>query len=474
MIDGVPLGDGGGVSFGRDPLNFMNPDDIASITVLRDAAAAAIYGTNAANGVVLITTKRGQQGEKPKFEYTGTASISEITRVPSMLNAQQFASAVNEFAPQNADQLQSAEHRLVRALIDRGGFGQEHNVAVSGAGSGLDYRVSFNFLDQNGIIDANEHPAHWARRELQPAPGQRSLQLRFNLRGSRSADGFTPLGVLSNAAQYGPDPADCTIPTRETGFYDWPGGLQSADNPVAIVELAEEKGVTYRAVGSSQTEYSLPWIEGLRANLNLGFDVTGAERENFRPSTLHREVVTGNGGFQSKYNPTNLSTILETYLNYTTPKPVGPGTLDVTGGYSWSKNHFDSLYYEATGLDSDALGNDGIPAAANVKNINYVAESKLISFFGRANYNINDKYLAAFTIRHDGSSRFGEGNEWGTFPSVALAWRLSEESFLHGVGGLSDLKLRGSWALTGNQSFGNYLANTSYQMGNSPGAVHHR
>jgi TonB-dependent starch-binding outer membrane protein SusC len=253
-------------------------------------------------------------------------------------------------------------------------------------------------------------------------------------------------------------------PNTETGYFDWAGGLQSADNPVAIVELADEEGVTYRAVGNMQTEYSLPWIEGLRANLNLGFDVTGAERENFRPSTLHREVVTGNGGFQSKYNPKNLSTVLETYLNYTTPKPVGPGTLDLTGGYSWSKNHFDSLYYEATGLDSDALGNDGIPAAENVTNIEYVAESKLISFFGRANYNINDKYLAAFTVRHDGSSRFGAGNEWGTFPSVALAWRLSEEPFLGGAGGLSDLKLRGSWAKTGNQSFGNYLAYSSYQM----------
>ena len=465
VIDGVPLGDGGGVSFGRDPLNFMNPDDIASITVLRDAAAAAIYGTNAANGVVLITTKRGQQGEKPKFEYTGTASISEITRVPSMLNAQQFASAVNEFAPQNANQLQS-QNTDWWSLIDRGGFGQEHNVAVSGAGSGLDYRVSLNFLDQNGIIRNNDTQRIGLGANYNQRLANDRLNMRFNLRGARSSDGFTSLGVLSNTAQMGPT-QPLYDPNSETGFYDWPGGLQSADNPVAIVELAEEKGVTYRAVGSSQTEYSLPWIEGLRANLNLSFDVTGAERENFRPSTLHREVVTGNGGFQSKYNPTNLSTILETYLNYTTPKPVGPGTLDVTGGYSWSKNHFDSLYYEATGLDSDALGNDGIPAAENVRNVNYVAESKLISFFGRANYNINDKYLAAFTIRHDGSSRFGEGNEWGTFPSVALAWRLSEESFLHGVGGLSDLKLRGSWALTGNQSFGNYLANTSYQMGNS-------
>jgi iron complex outermembrane receptor protein len=463
VVDGLPVGyGGGGVSFGRDPLNFLNPEDIASITVLRDAAAAAIYGSNAANGVVLITTKRGQQGEGPKFEYTGTASYSDITRLPSMLNAQQFSSAVNQFAPDNADQLAN-ENTDWWSFIDRGGFGQEHNVAVSGAGSGMDYRVSLNFLDQNGIIRHNETQRIGLGANYNQRLANDRLNLRFNLRGSRSADGFTQLGVLSNAAQMGPT-QPVHDPNTETGYYDWPGGLQSADNPVAIVELGDEEAVTYRAVGNMQTEYSLPWIEGLRANLNMGFDVTGAEKENFLPSTLHREVVQGRGGFQSKYNPTNLNTVLETYLNYTTPKPVGPGTLDLTGGYSWSNTRFDSLYYEATGLQTDELGNDGIPAARDVTNIEYLQESKLISFFGRANYNINDKYLAAFSLRHDGSSRFSEGNEWGTFPSVALAWRLSEESFLRGAGPLSDLKLRGSWAKTGNQSFGNYLFTSSYQL----------
>jgi iron complex outermembrane receptor protein len=383
-----------------------------------------------------------------------------------MLNAQQFASAVSEFAPQNAGQLQN-QNTDWWSFIDRGGFGQEHNVAVSGAGSGLDYRVSFNFLDQNGIIRGNETQRIGLGANYNQRLANDRLNLRFNLRGARSADGFTPQGIsnaLSSAAQMGPT-QPVHDPATVTGYYDWPGGLQSADNPVAIVELIEEEAVTYRAVGNMQTEYSLPWIEGLRANLNLGFDVTGAERENFTPSTLHREVVQGRGGFQSKYNPTNLNTVLETYLNYTTPKPLGPGTLDLTGGYSWTNTRFDSLYYEATGLQTDELGNDGIPAADNVKNIEYQQESKLISFFGRANYNINDKYLAAFTLRRDGSSRFSEGNEWATFPSVALAWRLSDESFLRGAGALSDLKLRGSWAKTGNQSFGNYLAYSSYQLG---------
>jgi iron complex outermembrane receptor protein len=464
VVDGLPLGTdaGGGVTPGRDPLNFINPEDIASITVLRDAAAAAIYGTNAANGVVLITTKRGQQGEGPKFEYTGTASASTVTRLPSMLNAQEFRAAVEQNAPDNVDQLQNANTDWFGA-IDRTGFGQEHNAAFSGAGGSMDYRLSLNFLDQKGIIDRNSARRIGLGANYNQRLADDRLNLRFHLRGSRTDDEFTPLGVLANAAQFGPT-QPINDPASATGFYDWPGeNLTSADNPVAILNLGDEEATTYRGIGNVQSEYSLPWIEGLRANLNLGFDVTKAERKNFTPSVLHREIVSGNGGRQTVYSPTQVNTVLEAYLNYTTPQPLGPGTLDLTGGYSWTKTRNDSSYYEANGLDTDALGNEGLAPAASVKNILFVQESKLISFFGRANYNIDDRYLAAVSVRHDGSSRFGEGNDWGTFPSVSLAWRLSQEPFLRGVGALSDLKLRGSWAKTGNQSFGNYLQYVSYQ-----------
>ncbi|HEY7636972.1 MAG TPA: SusC/RagA family TonB-linked outer membrane protein [Gemmatimonadales bacterium] len=463
VVDGLPIASD--VVFGRDPLNFLNPDDIASMTVLRDAGAAAIYGTNAANGVILITTKRGQQGQGPQFEYTGNASASTVTRLPSMLNAEQFRAAVEQFAPQNAWQLRN-DNTDWFDLVDRTGFGQEHNMALSGAGSGMDYRVSLNFLDQRGIIERNSTRRISLGANYNQRLASDRLTLRFNLRGSRSDDKFTPLGVLSNAAQFGPT-QQVFDATTASGFYDYPGGLQSPDNPLAILNLAEEKGRTYRAVGNTQAEYSLPWINGLRANLNLGFDVTDGERENFTPSVLHREVVQGTGGRQTKYNPNEVNTVLEAYLNYTTPKPVGPGTLDLTGGYSWSKSRFDSLYFEQTRLSSDALGNDGIPAADLVKNVEYLQESKLISFFGRANYNINDKYILAASVRRDGSSRFGTANDYGTFPSVSLAWRLSQEPFLRNSRLFSDLKLRGSWAKTGNQSFGNYLAYTSYQIGDA-------
>jgi TonB-linked SusC/RagA family outer membrane protein len=462
VIDGLPVSSE--VTTGRDPLNFLNPDDIASMTVLRDAGAAAIYGTNAANGVVLITTKRGQAGQPMKLEYTGSMSASTITRVPSMLNAQQFRAAVERFAPAVADtQLLNANTDWFDA-IDRTGFGQEHNVALSGGGTTNDYRVSFNFLDQRGIISENSARRLGLGLNFNQRLANDRLNLRFSVRGSRTDDRFTPLGVLSNAAQYGPT-QPINDPDTPTGFQEWPGNSStSADNPVAILNLAEEKAETYRGVGNMQAEYRTPWIEGLRAHVTLGIDASDGKRRNFAPSVLHREQATGRGGQQTRFNPQQTSTVLETYLNYTTPRPVGPGILDLTGGYSWSKTHIDSLYYQGDGLSTDEGGTDQIVPAANVTNIVFEQQSKLISFFGRLNYNIDDRYILAASLRHDGSSRFGAENDYGTFPSVSVAWRLSQEPFLRGVKGLSDLKLRGSWAKTGNQSFQNYLAYSSYQL----------
>jgi iron complex outermembrane receptor protein len=465
VVDGQPLGTeaGGGVTTGRDPLNFLNPDDIASITVLRDAASAAIYGTNAANGVVLITTKRGQEGQRAQIEYSGSVSASRVTRLPSMLNAQQFRAAVEQHAPEDLPQLQNANTDWFGA-IDRTGFGQEHNVAISGAGSAMDYRLSLNFLDQKGIIESNGARRISLGANLNQRLANNRLNLRLHLRGSRSDDQFTPLGVLSNAAQYGPT-QPIFDPATETGFYDWPDtSSTSADNPVAIVNLAEEKGTTYRGIGNMQAEYSLPWAEGLRANATLGFDVINGRRLNFTPGTLHREMVTGRGGLQTRYDPKQINLVLETYLTYTTPKPLGPGILDLTGGYSFSRTHMDSVYYEGRGLSTNVVDDDLVPAAEILSTV-YEQRSKLISFYGRANYNINDKYIIAASVRRDGSSRFGESNDFGTFPSLSVAWRLSQEPFLRGIETLSDLKLRASWAKTGNQSFGNYLAYSSYQLG---------
>jgi TonB-linked SusC/RagA family outer membrane protein len=464
VVDGMPLGSGAGTgpNTGRDALNFLNPDDIENITVLRDASAASIYGANAANGVVLITTKSGRN--RPAFEYSGNVSTSSITRRPSVLNAEQFRAAVAQYAPQNTQYLLDANTNWFDP-VDRTAVGHEHNVAFSSAGERSSYRVSFNYLDQNGILESTSAERMSLGLNYNQLLFSDRLNLKLNLRGSRTEDHFAPNGLLSNAIQMAPT-QPITDPTSVTGFYEWVPGdiLQSTDNPAAIVALATDQAKTYRAIGNLQAQYSLPFISGLQANLNLGFDVIEGQREIFTPAILHEQQRTGTRGTYIRREPSQLNSVLETYLNYAAPQKVGPGSLELTAGYSYADVNVDSTKVEARGLSTDLLGVDGFPAAQTVQNFVDVQDSKLISFFGRLNYNINDKYLLALSVRRDGSSRFGEGNNWGTFPSVAVAWRLSEEPFLRGWTGLSDLKLRASWAKTGNQAFANYQQYTTYQV----------
>lgn len=467
VIDGLPVGAGagGGLSGGRDPLNFLNSDDIESITVLRDASAAAIYGANAANGVILITTKRGQTGQRPRFEYTGSVSASAVTRLPSMLNAPQFRAAVTQHAPANVPQLLNANTDWF-GQVDRTGYGQEQNIALSGGGDNMDYRFSVNYLDQNGIIQGSNTKRVTLGVNYNQHLFNDRLNLRLNVRGSRANDQFTPGGVISNAAQMGPT-QPVKDPTAPTGFYDWTGGLQSADNPVAILTLASDKSRTLRGIGNLQAEYRLPFLNGLSANLNLGFDVTDVDRTTFTPSVLHSQVKTGDDGSFFRTEPNDVNATLEAFLNYAVPRNLGPGALEVTGGYSFTKSRAEYPTFLATGLETDVLGPGGIPTARSVTNSLNIQEAKLISFFGRVNYNINDRYLAAFSLRRDGSSRFGPDNQWGTFPAGSVAWRISQESFMQGLSSLSDLKLRASLARTGNQSFGNYLHKSTYMLSNA-------
>ena len=467
VIDGVPVGTGagGGLSAGRNPLNFLNPADIETITVLRDASAAAIYGANAANGVVLIVTKNGKQGTQ--FEYTGSMSSSWVTRLPNMLNAAQFRAAVQTYAPQNVAQLGTANTDWF-SQVDRTAFGQEHNMAVSGATDRSNWRLSGGFLNQDGIIRGTTTERISLGLNLQQRLLKDRLDVRASLKGSRARDLFTPGGVLSNAAQFGPTQPVLDATTR-TGYYDWPGNtLQSADNPVAILALATDRGVTYRSLGNVIGTYRFPGLnEALRVNLNLNYDITRTDRQTFFPSVLHGESKTGERGRDYRANQSQSNTGLETYLNYGSALGFVPGNVDLTGGYSYSWSHAEYPYYQATGLSTDLLGGNGVTSATTVQNIQNIQESRLISFFGRVNYNLKDKYLLAASVRRDGSSRFGTGHQWGNFPAASIGWRISQEPFMRGMSGLSDLKIRASYAKTGNQAFGNYEQYAAFTLGDA-------
>ena len=389
-----------------------------------------------------------------------------------MLNAAQFRTAVlatndtsliNQLGSSNTDWF---------SLIDRTAIGQQHDVVISGVGQSNDYHLSVGYLNQDGIIGGSNTQRVSLGFNYQQRLFNDRLNVRTNLKGSRAFDRFTPGGVLSNAAQMGPtQPAfDQNSPT---GYYNWPGNkLQSADNPLQILNLAKAQGTTYRSVGNLQATYSLPFMEGLKANMNIGYDITNVSQVTFNPSTLHSEQKSGENGYFYRTDPNMTNTVLETYLNLARPLNFAPGTIDVTAGYSYTQSHAEYPTLTLTGLSTNVFDINGFPTALNTSPGGpNIQESKLISFFGRVNYNLNDRYLAAVSLRRDGSSRFGPSNAWGTFPSVAVAWRLSQEPFLRNMTVLSDLKLRASWAKTGNQAFANYQQYTAYLAGNQQAQV---
>jgi len=470
VVDGVPLGAGGGISAGRDPLNFLNSADIENVTVLKDASAAAIYGTNASNGVVIITTKRGRGA--PQIEYSGSMSAQSVSRTPSMLNAAQFRTAVDSFAPANVAQLGPVgTNTNWFNLITRTGWGQEHNLVVSGTGQTNNYRLSVGWLKQNGIIDNSSNERLSIGFNYDQRLFHDQLTVKTNLKGSRSIDNFVNGDLLGQAAQMGP-----TQPvydsTTATGYYNYTvGGIQSPYNPVEILALTTQLGYTYRSVGNVQLAYTVPYVDGLTANLNLGYDVTKVTNQNFASSLTHHEQIDGDSGYVNRSDNTQINTLLEAYLDYAAPLRLVPGNIDVTGGYSYAPSHSEYAYYGENNLTSNQYGINAFPAAKYTQQSLNVTDAKLISFFGRVNYNLNDRYIAAFSIRRDGSSRFAPSNAWANFPSVSGAWRISEEPFMKGISQLSDLKLRASWAVTGNQSFGDFLYSTIFTPGNNQAEV---
>jgi iron complex outermembrane receptor protein len=223
--------------------------------------------------------------------------------------------------------------------------------------------------------------------------------------------------------------------------------------------------MTYRSVGGLQSTYSLPFVEGLEAHANLHYDITRTDRQTFLPSILHGQLKSGQRGSDYRANQSQTNNGLETYLSYAPATTIIPGNVDLTGGYSYGQSHAEYPWYLATGLSTDLLVGNGVASALTTQNVQDVQESRLISFFGRFNYNLHDRYLLAASVRRDGSSRFGTGNQWGVFPSVSAGWRLSEEGFLSGIRSISDLKLRASWAKTGNQAFANYQQYAQYVLG---------
>ena len=465
VVDGVPLSNVGNQAT-RNPLNFLNPNDIANITVLKDASATAIYGARGANGVIMIETKSADEGEA-RISYSGSASRAGIVDRTEVLEADEFRSVVREQAPNQLSRLGNATTDW-QDVTQRTGFTQEHNLSFSRGYEDSNIRLSLSYLDQEGTIETSSTRRVSSSIRYTQDFLDDQLAITSNVRGSKVDNSFQP-GVIGGALTFAPTQPIRDLDSPYGGFFEWDQSL-AENNPVASYILTDNNGETYRSLGNVEADYEIPYIDGLNARVKLGYDVTTGEREFFQPTNLKGQQESSNPGVLERRSFTQFSTLMDAFLEYSGSFDDISSELDVTAGYSWQAWHEEYPEFVAQGLSTNIFGPNSAEVVTNLQNTDpYVNEipKRLISGFARANYRLLDRYLLTFTVRRDGSSRFGPENRWGTFPSAALGWRVHNEPLFESAfeGVLSTLKLRASWGVTGNQEIGNFQYAPLYSAG---------
>jgi TonB-dependent starch-binding outer membrane protein SusC len=452
VVDGIPL-EPGGVTGGRNPLNFINPADVLDITVLKDASAAAIYGSRGANGVIIITTKSGQAG-KPQVTYDAFYSLSVPVRQIDVLSPELFRAAIALKAPQELPNLGTANTNWINE-VTQPASSMQHNLSLSGGKNKTTYHGSVSYLQNDGVLRYTQNKNLNLGLKLNQKLLNDRLNVRFSTRTGFTKDLFGP-NVIGAAASFDPTrPIRSGAPEFEQfgGYFQWEDPL-AVNNPVASQEQLNQRGETFRSLNNLEFEYKLPWVEGLRWVSNIGYDFNDGTYRGLAPANS-KEGFIREGNFMEQFN-TRHSWVFEHYANY--KKQMGDHGLDLTAGYSYqdSRSEFDQL--SGNGLDDENNPTE------NIEPFNRIDENRLISFFARANYDLKGKYLFSASMRYDGSSRFGPANRWGLFPAVSAAWRVLDEDFAKSWNSLfTDLKIRASYGVTGNQEIGNYLYSTFYR-----------
>ncbi len=456
VVDGVPISNEPNTA-GRNPLNFLNPSDIASVTVLKDASATAIYGSRGANGVIIIETKSAE-GDEARISYNASISSANVADRIDVLDADQFRQVVSEQAPGQANLLGDASTDWQDA-VQRTAIGQEHSLSFSRNYDDSDLRLSLGYLNQEGILQTSETERLSVAIKYNQLLFDGDLSIRTSVKGSQTEDSFVPGGVIGGAASFDPTQPIRDVNSEFGGFYEWdgPGQGLAENNPVAEFIMTDNIGTNYRSLGSIEAEYDLPYIEGLSARLNLGYDVTTGEREFFAPTNLKGQAESANPGLVERANFSRLNTLLDAFLTYDQRFDQIDSRFDVTAGYSYQEFHEEYPEFSAEALTSNIFGPNSTEPGTEFTTFVTEIPSRLISGFARVNYTFMDRYLLTFTVRRDGSSRFGPANQWGTFPSAALAWRAHQESFLQDIETISNFKVRASWGITGNQEIGDFL-----------------
>lgn len=469
VIDGIPV-DNGDISGARSVFNFVNPNDIETFTVLKDASATAIYGSRASNGVILITTKKGALGQKLTVEYNGNMSFSTVAQNVDVLNAAEYRAMVEQqFEPTDTifDLMGSADTDWQDAIYQTG-VGQDHNLNFTGAIGELPYRVSVGYTNRDGILKTDNFQRTSGSINLSPKFLDNMLQINMNVKGVNIDNTFGNRDAIGAAASFDPTQPIYDEGNAYGGYFTWlqsngnglPNDL-APSNPLALIEQREDVSTVQRVVANVSADYRFHFLPELRANLNLGIDRSKGEGTVFEPENAAFVFNDANdNGTDNTYSQTKENDLLEFYLNYV--RELGDNKFDVMGGYSWQRFAFEDEFFNSNIARTDTTAGDNS------------GELYLLSLFGRFNYTLQDRYLFTFTLRRDGTSRFSPDSRWGLFPAAAVGVKLFDGD---GKGMLSNLKLRLGWGVTGQQDIGDfyvhlprYLAsfdNARYQFGDT-------
>ncbi len=520
VIDGVPV-DNTGISGVANALSLINPNDIESFNILKDASATAIYGSRASNGVIIITTKKGKSG-KPRFTFSSQNSLSTLPKEADVLSPDEFRAYVNSHGtPAQIAIMGNANTDWQKEIYDNA-FSTDNNLSVSGTYKSLPYRISVGYLNQDGILKTGNLQRKSASIALTPRLFDDHLKVDINLIGSISNSRFANEGAIGNAVRFDPTQPVTTSSKRFGGYFEWldpnsTSGLKALApiNPVGLLEQRTDKSDVERSIGNIQLDYKVHFLPDLHVNVNLGYDISQGKGTIYVPdsaaASYERSPDKKHGGVNTKYLQKKTNTVLDAYLNYVKDIKSISSHIDATAGYSFLKYSTNNIYadkdpngplYEnpvSHTLDTVANGGQRWTPYTDYAADGYFMptgfptnpwnrpERELISVFGRLVYSFKDRYILTGTIRRDGSSvfygtagstLFSSGEKWaGWFPSGAFAWRMKQEDFLKDSKTISDLKLRLGYGVTGQSDgidYYSYLASytasnaqAQYQFGNT-------
>lgn len=451
VLDGVPLEAGGISGNTGNFLSLINPSDIESMTILKDASSTAIYGSRASNGVIIITTKKGSN-DRMKVSLSTTNSIQTRTKLADMLSHDEFVDVINSRSTDAQRALLGTSNTDWNDQIYQNAFGTDNNVSIAGRlAKNFPIRVSIGYYNQSGLLKTDKAERLTGSVSLSPSFFDDHLKVNVNVKGSVNNNRFAETGAIWAAATYNP-----TLPVY-SGSHAFGGYLEALDNvgepvnaavlnPLGYIKQNKSTSKVTRFVGNADVDYRVHFLPDLKFHATLGYDYAEGKGKVYVPAEAMQYYTTG--GRDYSYGPQkNTNRLLTTYLNYNKYLDSWKSNIDATVGYDYQFWKSTSpLYSELNTLGAV----QSISAATDQRHA-------LISYYARLNYTFDSRYMLTATVRRDGTSRFNKDNRWGTFPSVALAWRVSEEAFLKDNTVLSNLKLRASYGVTGQQDgIGNY------------------